>query len=349
MRTPRDGTLALSRATSHDGIPEVIRIEYLSMALTLVSLVLRYSVMGTSIAMLAALMEDVTELIAPISILLTLYLEGLPHTPRHPFGFQRIGSLSFLAAAGALMALGLLVLFQAANRLLEGGAPAFGEVDVFGWQVWWGWVMAAVLMVTNVIMLPVIRAKRGLSERVRLAALATDTHANISHVAVGLGATLGVILTRLGWWWTDPLMALVIGAAIFADGVQHLAVAARELIDVAPPPETMVTLSAVVAAQPYVRQHYWLARKVGRFIDADLLIACDDATLAETDRWRAELDRELRATNWQLHDLVIAFGHELPLGKQEDLATLIMAADRKSEATAPAGDQGDLPIAGARE
>ena len=91
----------------------------------------------------------------------------------------------------------------------------------------------------------------------------------------------------------------------------------------APDAATLQALSAIVAAKPYARRHYWLARKVGRFIDADLLIACGNADLAQTDQWRADLEADLRSANWQLHDLVIAFGRELPTGKQEDWLRII--------------------------
>lgn len=294
------------------------RLEYWALSLTLLSLVARYLVMGSSVAMLAAILEDVTELVAPLAIMLTLNLETRPADSRHPFGYQRIGSLSFFGAALALLALGTLTCWQGAAKLLAGGPRDFGEVTALGLTFWEGWVMIAILIATSLIMLPVLKAKRKLAPKVRLAALQTDAASNQAHIAVALGAALGIFLTRFGWAWADPLVAILVGLVILNDGWRDLKAATAELIDVTPDPEVMETLTRIVEAKPYVVGHYWLARKVGRFIDTDLMIAARNVTMDQADRWRKELDYDLREASWQLHDLTIAFGVEVPLSKEED-------------------------------
>lgn len=300
------------------GLQEVRRLEYIALALTLASLLVRWLVMGESVAMMAAILEDLTEVVAPLAILLTLRLEARPADARHPFGYQRIGSLSFFSAAIALLLLGVLTCWRGIDRLLSGVTPDFGDASLLGLTFWQGWLMIGVLFVTSVVMLPVLSAKRKIAPRVRLAALNTDASSNQAHVLVALGAAAGILVTRFGWPLADPLGAVAIGLVILYDGWRDLRAATSELIDVSPEPEVLEELSRVVEGKEYVQAHYWLARKVGRFIDADLLVATDDAPAGELDRRRRELEAELRAINWQLHDLTIAFGRELPLAKQED-------------------------------
>lgn len=294
------------------------RLEYVAIALTLISLVARYLVMGSSVAMLAAILEDVTELVAPVAILLTLRLESRHANGRFPFGYQRIGSLSFFSAALALLTLGVLTCWQGLDRLLAGGTRDFGVMTLLGVTFWQGWMMIGVLVVTSLVMLPVLKVKRELAPRAQLAALQTDASANQAHIAVALGAAVGIFLTRFGWGWPDPAVAIAIGLVILGDGWRDLRAATAELIDVTPEPEIMEQLSRIVATKPYVRSHYWLARKVGRFIDADLFIATEDVPLSRIDLWRGELEREIRDSTWQLHDLSIAFGVALPQAKSED-------------------------------
>jgi len=294
------------------------KLEYIAIALTAASFVARLLVMGTSVAMLAAILEDVTELVAPVAILLALRLESRPANGKFPFGYQRIGSLSFFSAALALLTLGVLTSWQGLDRLVAGGTRDFGEATLFGVTLWQGWIMIAVLVVTSVVMIPVLKVKRELAPRTQLAALQTDASSNLAHIVVAMGAALGIFLTRFGLGWADPAAAILIGVVIFVEGLRDLRTATDELIDVAPQPEIMEKLTRIAAAKPYVRSHYWLARKVGRFIDADLLIQTEDVPLSQIDEWRKELEQELRSSAWQLHDLTITFGVAMPQAKDED-------------------------------
>ncbi|MBI2887962.1 MAG: cation transporter, partial [Chloroflexi bacterium] len=245
-------------------------------------------------------------------------LEPRPADATHPSGAQRVGSLSVFSASLALLLLGVLTCWQGADKLRAGGVPAYGDITVGGVAFWMGWAMIGVLVATSAMMLPVLNAKRALSRQVGSAALQTDAASNQAHIMVALTAALGVLLTYFGWGWADPMVAIAVGGVILSDGWRDLRVATAELIDATPEAEIMEQLSRVVAAKPYVESHYWLARKVGRFIDADLLIAAADAPLAQVDVWRKELEQELRTAAWQLHDLTISFGVELPLAKYED-------------------------------
>ncbi|MBI2862678.1 MAG: cation diffusion facilitator family transporter, partial [Chloroflexi bacterium] len=249
------------------GVEATTRLELIALALTIGSMLVRIWTKGESTAMFASIMEDATEMLAPVAVLLTFALEGRPATPLHPFGYQRIGSLSFLVAALALLALGTVVGWDAMSELMSGVEKHFGNTQILGWEVWQGWVMIVILFVTSLVMVPVATTKIRLVREVQLEALKADMLSNISHIVVAWGAALGIFLTRFGWGWADPLMALVIGLAIFWEGYRQLRGAVSELIDIAPDPVVMEHLSQVVTAKPWVRGHYWLARKDGRFID----------------------------------------------------------------------------------
>lgn len=309
----------------------VRRLEYLAIALTVFSAAARYLVMGGSVAMLASILEDLTELIAPVAILLTLHLDSRPANDRFPYGHQRIGSLSFFGAALALLVLGVLTCWQGVERILSGGIADYGRSTFAGHDIWQGWIMIAVLVVTAAVMLPVMNAKREVAPKLRLAALTTDASSNQAHITVALSAALGIFLTSLGWGWADPAAAILVGGVILFDGWRDLRSAAAELIDESPDQQTMAFLSLIVAGKPYVRSHYWLARKVGRYIDADLFIAADDVPLSQVDSWRDQLQAELRGNLWQLHDLTISFGAVLPNAKEEDHGLIASSQWSKGE------------------
>ena len=268
--------------------------------------------------MVSVFREVVGGVVSRVSPLLPLGRKTRPANGKFPYGYQRIGSLSFFSAALALLTLGVLTCWQGLDRLVAGGTRNFGEATFFGVTLWQGWIMIAVLVVTSAVMIPVLKAKRELAPKTQLAALQTDASSNLAHIVVAMGAALGIFLTRFGLSWADPAAAILIGVVIFVEGLRDLRTATDELIDVTPQPEIMEKLSRMVTEKAYVRNHYWLARKVGRFIDADLLIATEDVTLSQVDEWRKELEQELRSSAWQLHDLTITFGVAMPQAKDED-------------------------------
>lgn len=190
--------------------------------------------MGTSQAMRTAWIEDLLSLVPPIAFLLSRHWEKKGPSARFPFGFQRVNSLAFLIAATALASFGALLLVNALKTLVMGERVTIGMVELFGLQLWAGWLMVAAMIYS--IIPPVIlgRKKIKVAQRLQDKALFTDAKMNKADWMTGLAGIAGVLGLGFGWWWADAAAAAFISFDVLHDGIKAMRSATAELIDGTP-------------------------------------------------------------------------------------------------------------------
>lgn len=86
-----------------------VRLEWVTIAYLMSVVTLMYLVLGSSQAMKVAWAEDLLSLVPPIAFLVAARVRAKPPSERFPYGYHRVVSISFLCAALALFASGLLL------------------------------------------------------------------------------------------------------------------------------------------------------------------------------------------------------------------------------------------------
>lgn len=210
------------------------RLEWWSIGMLVSIIVVMYLAMGSSQAMKSAWIEDLLSLVPATLFLLASWLEGRPPTEKYPYGFHRVGSLAFFAAACALTAMGVFLIVEAVSTLVRAEHPTIGGVSLFGHEIWLGWLMIAALVYSVVPMLILGRRKRPIARRIRDKVLYTDADMNAADWQTGLAGIAGVAGIGLGLWWADAAAALAISVSILWDGLKNLRISVAELLDGAP-------------------------------------------------------------------------------------------------------------------
>jgi divalent metal cation (Fe/Co/Zn/Cd) transporter len=97
---------------------------------------------GSSSSVTALIVEDGLELVPPIAFLLSAFTRTKPPTRRYPYGYHRAVTLGSFASSLALLTFGLALLLFSARSLLQGDqGQTIGSVDVFGVDIWRGWLV----------------------------------------------------------------------------------------------------------------------------------------------------------------------------------------------------------------
>ncbi len=256
-----------------------------------------YVVMGSSQAMKSAWIEDVLSFLPPALFLVTAKIERWSPTDRFPYGFHRVGSLAFFAAACALLALGAILLFEAIMTLIRQEHPTIGTVSLMGREVWLGWPMMAALLYSVVPPIILGRMKKKPAQKLTDKILHTDADMNAADWQTGLAGIAGIVGIGLGLWWADAAAAALISGSILKDGYTNVKIALAELIDGAPRAlgsdelhdDVARVEAAIVAAAPDASVRL---RESGRYLrgvvdkaptDIDLTAIAREAV---KDRWR---------------------------------------------------------------
>jgi divalent metal cation (Fe/Co/Zn/Cd) transporter len=168
-----------------------LRLEYATLAWNVVGSVvlLAAAAVAGSLALAGFGVDSVIEIVA--SAVVVWQLKGTAGDGR-----DRL-ALRVIAAAFALLA--LYIAAQAAQILLVADHPGTSTVAI------------AWLALTVAAMLALAAAKRATGERLGNPVLVTEARVTLVDGALAAAVLLGVALNAAaGWWWADPLAALVI-------------------------------------------------------------------------------------------------------------------------------------------
>lgn len=274
--------------------------------------VVMYITMGNSQAMKAALIEDVLSLIPPISFLVAAHIRKKGPNREYPYGYNRVTLLAFLAAAVAILMLGLFVLYEAATTLLRQEHPTLGHFYLFDeqWQIWSGWVMIVALIYSLIPPLVLGRMKLPLARDLHESTLYADATMNKADWMTAGAAILGVIGIGAGLWWADAVAAGIIGLDVTRDGVGNLRRAMADLMDHRPaevstgkPLGLEDVLQGALHKLPGVREVAVRLREEGRTISGEIFVVFEDGKASAAS---AEAIANHAATlDWRIHDLVV--------------------------------------------
>lgn len=251
------------------------RLEWWTLGWMISVIAVMGAVAGGSQAMRTAWIEDVLSLVPAIVFLIALRFERKRATAQFPFGFLRVNSLAFLIAAVALTSTGSVLLIESLLTLVQREHVTIPPVNLFGEDVWLGWLMVAALAYSVIPPLILGRLKLPLARRLQDKVLHTDAMMQKADWMTGLAGAAGVIGLGLGFWWADAAAASLIALSILHDGLGALGTATAELVDGSPraidsdePAEDAEQLKAALLAR-YPGSSVRL-RETGRYIAAEV-------------------------------------------------------------------------------
>lgn len=294
------------------------RLQYVGLAYLTSCVVVVYLVMGSSQAMKVAWIEDLLSLIPPIAFLLAAHRVRLPPSPAHPYGRHRAIGTAHLAAAVALLAMGLFLVYDSGSGLIAGDHPPIGTMQVLGHTVWSGWLMIAAMVYTGVGPVILGRLKQPLARTLHDKVLLADADMNKADWMTAGAAILGILGIGLGLWWADGVAAMVIATSIVKDGWTQVKGATDDLGDTeAKTVDGSAVHPLVDEVLAVTRRTSWVGkvavrlRDMGHVFHAEVFVVpVEGVTAAQCD----DLASEIAGLDWKLDDVVVAPVGELPDG-----------------------------------
>jgi len=157
-----------------------------------------------SIALVGFGLDSLIELLSGAALLWRLHLDAPERRERAEVMALKIVGISFLALAA-------YVFFDAVKSLIRRETPAASYIGI------------GIAALSLIVMPLLARAKRHVAEKINSRAMRAD--ARQTDICAYLSAILlgGLVLNAIfGWWWSDPLAALVMTPIIAKEGVEAL-------------------------------------------------------------------------------------------------------------------------------
>lgn len=173
-------------------------------ALSLLKLGVGY--FADSKALMADGLNNSTDIIASLAVLIGLKISKKPADTDHRYGHSRAETVASLVASFIMVAVGLEVLVDAVSKLIKGEVQSPSLLAA----------VAAAL--AAVVMYMVYRYNKRLAEKTNSHAIKAVAADNKSDAWVSLGTVVGIVMSVLGLAWLDNVTAMAVGLIICKTG-----------------------------------------------------------------------------------------------------------------------------------
>jgi cation diffusion facilitator family transporter len=168
--------------------------------LSVVKLTVGY--IGNSEALKADGLNNVTDIVASVAVLIGLKLSQRPADDDHPYGHWKAETVASMVASFIMMAVGLKVAYDAIFSIFYAQKES---PDVI--SAWTGLFCA-------VVMYFVYRYNKKLATEINSQSVMAAAKDNLSDAWVSVGTFIGIIGAQFGLPWLDPLAAVIVGFLI---------------------------------------------------------------------------------------------------------------------------------------
>ncbi|WP_085992813.1 cation diffusion facilitator family transporter [Oceanobacillus senegalensis] len=158
---------------------------------------------GNSDALHADGLNNVTDVIASVAVLVGLKLSRKPPDKDHPYGHYRVETIASLFAAFVMMYIGIQVILDTLQKIMNAEASEPPEL-----------LTAWTALGAAIIMFFVYRYNVKLARKIESSSLNAAAQDNKSDALVSIGAFVGIIGAQFGLFWLDPLAAFIVGIII---------------------------------------------------------------------------------------------------------------------------------------
>jgi cation diffusion facilitator family transporter len=308
----------------HPDLPEelapvqrkAVVIEWVTLVYMLSAVILLALTLGQSQAMKAAWLEDLLGLLPPAAFLIAARIRNRPADARFPWGLHRAVTIAYLTASLALLALGGFIFFDSVLKLVALEHPPIGVIQLFGEEIWLGWLMIPPLLWSAIPAFLLGRAKLKIADQLHDKVLYADAEMNRANWMTATAAMVGVVGIGIGWWWADGVAALFISADIMRDGVRNVRAAVHDLADARPRTHDSKELHPLVAEiQGHIDGLDWIEKGAVRLREEGHVFAGEVLVVPRGEqglmRRLSGLSEELVEMSWKLYDVVVVPVEEL--------------------------------------
>ncbi|OEF99459.1 transporter [Vulcanibacillus modesticaldus] len=277
-------------------------ISYLS--LSTIKLIMGY--LFNSTALVADGLNNTTDIIASVAVLIGLKMSRKPPDANHPYGHSRAETIASLVTSLIMATIGIQVLIDAV-RVIFSKEQVVPDIAA-----------AWIALIGALIMLLVFFYNRSLSIKTNSRALMAVAKDNFSDAMVSLGAFVGIIGAQYNFPWLDPLAAIIVGIIILKTSWDIFSEATHMLTDgfepneLEPLKETILTVTGVKDIKDIK------ARSYGNEIVVDAVIEVNpDLNVLESHNITDQIEEKMRSIH-KIKDVHIHIEPKMNTGKEDE-------------------------------
>ena len=217
-----------------------------------------------SLAVLSDGFNSLSDVATTITILISRKFTNKPSDTDHPYGHEKIESMVVFSVAIFLVAVALYTIYQSVLNL-AGKNVITGSLFALVASAFSAIVKFYMYHSTEKV------AKEIDSDSLRI--IAADYKFD---VFLSMSVFVGVLFTMFGWWFFEPIAAIVASVILFLSAAEFMKKAFNQVVDKAADDETIESIRKIVMdCNGVIRIDLIKTRLHGRFIYVDIEISVD--------------------------------------------------------------------------
>lgn len=164
-------------------------------------------------------LNNATDIIASIALLIGLKLSQRPADDDHPYGHWKAETVASMVASFIMIVVGIQVTYEAITSIFYGKNASPDLVSA-----WTGLFCA-------IVMYLVYRYNKKLAKEINSQSVMAAAKDNLSDALVSIGTFIGIIGSQYNLPWLDPLAAIIIGLLIIKTGWEIFRDSSHQLTD----------------------------------------------------------------------------------------------------------------------
>lgn len=247
-------------------------------------------IMGHSEALLADGINSTSDVAYGVVVKVFMSFAGRPPDREHPYGHRQLESIAALTVGSFVVATAITLFWDAVNKVYDiyQGSSAPHPIGLIAF-----WV-SLLTVSAKLILAHYTQRVASHTGNAAILALARDHRNDIFSAA---GAAAGIVASRLGYAWADPLVGALVAMVILLTGIQILRESSADLMDTVPGEQVEHQARAALAAVPGVEAvEEVLAHRFGPYLVLNVTIGVNGgASVSEGDRIASSVEKALFA------------------------------------------------------
>lgn len=245
-------------------------------------------IVGHSNALLADGINSISDVTYFVAVKIFMALARKPPDAEHPYGHRQLESIAALVVGSFVVTTAIAIFWEAVNNVFDTVTGATDRTHVSAIALW----VALLTVVAKIGLTLYTRRAAMQSGNAAIMALARDHRNDIFSAA---GAAIGILISRLGYAWGDPLVGAVVAVVVFLTGLQILRESSAELMDAVPSVALDREVRAVLREMSGLRAVEEVqAHRFGPYFVLNVTVGIDgDLTVREGDQIASQVERAL--------------------------------------------------------
>ncbi len=208
-------------------------------------------------------LNNFTDVISSVAVLIGLRIARRPADEDHPYGHWKAETIASLSTSFIMLIVGLQVLFSSASKLRAGEMAA---PDV---------VTGVTALFAGIIMIAVYVYNNRLANRINSSGLSAAAKDNLSDALTSFAAAIAIFGSIIGVYWLDGVMAVIVGIIIIKTAIDIFRESAFSLSDGFETNNLAEYREAILAIPDVEQVATIMARSYGANVYVDVTILLD--------------------------------------------------------------------------